>query len=96
LCGATVVVISIFWRQIDFGWCHGHLSARKNVKIYAWTYISAFPAPRPRYFLHVMSVPASDVFSGPSAFFKGATMILYRHNNIEQYGIGKIVALLCC
>jgi hypothetical protein len=28
----------------------------------------------------------------PLAFFKGATMILYQHNNREQYGIGKIVA----
>jgi hypothetical protein len=26
------------------------------------------------------------------AFFKGATIIFYRHNNREQYGVGKIVA----
>jgi hypothetical protein len=28
----------------------------------------------------------------PLAFFKGETMILYQHNNREQYDIGKIVA----
>jgi hypothetical protein len=35
-------------------------------------------------------VDAGNVFSGPWAFFKGAIMILYRHNNIEQYGIDKL------
>ena len=40
----------------------------------------------------IVSVAASDVFSCPLAFFKGATMTLYQHNNREQYGIGKIVA----
>jgi hypothetical protein len=40
----------------------------------------------------IVRVVASDVFSCPLAFFKGATIILYQHNNREQYGIGKIVA----
>jgi hypothetical protein len=63
---------------------HGHISLEKCQNLHTDVHF-------------VINVTAllclsNGVFSLPIRFFKGATMILYQHNNREPYGIGKVVA----